>query len=167
MPRHPFLASLLLTALLSYAAATSSAQTSDSAVSQATLLLRLGSDSGSAVWVASPGNRQIEGRLRRVTDSSLVLGMGDRELILPILASDTVWVRGRATQRGAKVGGTVGLLLIGAVTTLFLVTCRDGTDDPCTGIGGLVPAGLITVGAGGLLGAAVGSLIPQWHRRLP
>jgi hypothetical protein len=167
MSRHAFHAPLLLTALLMWAATPASTQSSRDVVSPETLLLQLGPDSGSEIRVASPGRPRIEGQLQRVADSSLDIGQAGRDVRVPIYARDTVWLRGRATKRGAKVGAAVGLGLAGAATALFFSYCKSGTDDPCTGKGGLVTLGVFSVGLGGLFGAGVGALFPQWHRRIP
>jgi len=128
---------------------------------------RLGLRSGTVERVAASGGERIEGRLLRATDRALTLADGEAERTLLLSRRDSVWVRGRATARGAVVGGLLGLALTGAAVALFYSVCEEGTDSPCTGQEEFIPLGVVAVGGGALLGAAGGSLIPHWRRRYP
>jgi hypothetical protein len=119
------------------------------------------------VRVATSGGERAEGRLLRASSQALTLARGDTERTLPLGGRDSVWVRGRATTPGAVVGGLAGLALTGAAVALFYSVCEDGTDDPCTGQQTFIPFGIVAVGGGALLGAAVGSLFPRWRRHYP
>ena len=167
MLRRAFLATLLSVALVLSAASRALAQNPDSAKSDASIVPALGVRIGAVVRVAHRGGTRVEGPLLRATNNALVLGVAQGEQVIPINAGDSVWVSGRATKRGAITGGALGLALTGAAVALFYATCKEGTDDPCTGQDAFVPLGIGTVGGGALLGAAVGALIPRWHRRQP
>lgn len=131
------------------------------------LVPQLGLRRGTVVRVAPVGRPRVEGRLLRTTDSALVLSDAGRERTVRLTPDDSVWVRGRATKSGAVAGGLAGLALTGAAVALFYSVCEAGTDDPCTGQEAFFPLGIGAVGGGALLGAAVGSLFPQWRRRQP
>lgn len=143
------------------------AQVPDSTAARPAFVPQLGLRSGTVVRVAPVGGGRVEGRLLRTTDWALVLGDASGERTVRLTPDDSVWVRGRATRRGAVTGGLVGLVLTGAAVALFYSVCEAGTDDPCTGQAGFMPLGVGAVGGGALVGAAVGALSPQWRRRHP
>jgi hypothetical protein len=159
---------LLLSAVLTLCAAGPvPAQGPETAASVGPLVPRLGLPSGAVIRVAPVGGTRVEGPVLRATDGALVLWVAGREQTIPLHVGDSVWVRGRATKRGAITGGVLGLALTGAVVALFYSTCENGTDDPCTGQEGFVPLGILAGGGGVFVGAALGSLFPRWHRRQP
>ena len=84
-------------------------------------------------------------------------------------SADTLWVRGGATRRGAIIGGVTGAALMGGMYVLAKGGCAPGTDDPCTGwlLEQPVRYILLSAGVGGFVGAAVGTVFHQWHRRYP
>ena len=168
MPRHTLLLRSLAAAALLVAVASTGVQAqAPDTVSAPPSPLALGLDSGSVVRVASPEKGQVEGRLLRITDSVIVLGVAGAERSLALHRGDTLWVRDRGTARGAKVGAAVALGAGGFLAAALFSTCESGGDDPCTNMWGIVPGVLGITGIGAFIGATVGSLFPQWHRRAP
>ena len=84
-------------------------------------------------------------------------------------SADTLWVRGGATRPGAIIGGVTGAALMGGMYVLAKGGCAPGTDDPCTGwlLEQPVRYILLSAGVGGFVGAGVGTVFHQWHRRYP
>ncbi len=99
---------------------------------------------------------RAEGRLAGIQDGVLRLQPADSPDI-PLAGIDSVWVRGRATVKGAIVGAVV----LG-VTGYLVVNCSGQND--CPGYQG--PAGAAAGLAGGaLVGALIGAAIPRWRPR--
>jgi hypothetical protein len=122
---------------------------------------------GATVHIAAPSVGQLEATLVHADGRDLVLRAEGNERTVRLEAGDSLWVLGHATARGAKTGATVGLVLTGALVVLFVSTCRAGSDDPCTGAAGFIPAGIVFTGTGALIGAALGRVMPHWERRWP
>jgi hypothetical protein len=122
---------------------------------------------GATVHIAAPSVGQLEATLVHADGRDLVLRAEGNERTVRLEAGDSLWVLGHATARGAKTGATVGLVLAGALVALFVSTCRAGSDDPCTGAAGFIPAGIVFTGTGALIGAALGRVMPHWERRWP
>jgi hypothetical protein len=106
---------------------------------------------------------RFRGPLTRVEDGHLVLG--ERPIALSDV--DAVWLRGRATRRGAAIGviagGGAGLLFAGWFAALVSTT-GDGED----GAVGLVLGGtLIGAAGGGALGGAIGATTARWRQLHP
>lgn len=100
-------------------------------------------------------------RVVGIDSAARALRFADARLLL-VSEIDTLWVRRRATGRGALIGGIV---VGGASFGLLVLVCRAiGEGEECNAWGTVI--GLTAVGAGGgaLLGAGIGSLIPRWQR---
>ena len=115
---------------------------------------------GSLIRVHAQSLGEIVGRYHSSASDSLFISDNMGESGVPIAAIDAIWVRGRATWKGAKIGGIV----VGAVGTgvgIVAVSGCDGAacifDLPILGVGGVI--------AGGLVGAGLGTAFPKWHRR--
>jgi hypothetical protein len=150
-----------LTALPTLAQGTDS--TGANASSEPDLRLR----PGATVHLVAPSVGQLEATLVHAAGRDLVLRAEGGERMVRLEAGDSLWVLGHSVARGAKTGATVGLVVTGVLVALFYATCRAGTDDPCTGEAGFIPAGIVFAGTGALMGAAVGRLAPRWERRWP
>ena len=129
-----------------------------------------------AVWTACPGGELrlatrtegiIRGRCGGVRDGRLFVGLYADERMVNLAEIDTVWVRRRATLRGAATGGVaggVGMGLLGlSVATAW---CPSGGCARETVFIARVST-LAGVVGGALLGAAVGHNVRFWDRRHP
>lgn len=125
-----------------------------------------GLEAGKRIRVEAPTTGRVTGTFLRIGDGALLLqGEGGEEGV-PIADMTGLWVRGRSTTAGAVVGAvTLGALgaLGGAV--LCAAFASDSSSADCGA--GVALFGLGGALVGGLLGAAVGTAIPQWHRRYP
>jgi hypothetical protein len=127
------------------------------------------------VWLGAVGQhgrvsaagerRRFEGRVIRVAGDSVFIADAGRVRALPMGLIDTLWVRRRATGRGALVGALVG----GVPLALALGALCAGYGDDCgNNVTGAAAAGfVIGGGAGALLGSAIGSVVVRWERRIP
>jgi len=131
--------------------------------------------SGQAVRLALIHRGRTEGRWVEVSSpqpDSRVIALASPtgvERRVAFTSADTLWVRGRATRRGAIIGGVTGAALMGGTYVLLKGGCAPGTDDPCTGwlLEQPVRYIVLSAGVGGFLGAGVGTVFHQWHRRYP
>lgn len=131
--------------------------------------------SGQAVRLGLIHRRRTEGRWVEASSphpDSTVIALASPtgvERRVAFTSADTLWVRGPATRRGAIIGGVTGAALMGGMYVLLKAACAPGTDDPCTGWLLEQPARyiLLSAGVGGFVGAAVGTVFHQWHRRYP
>jgi len=115
---------------------------------------------GQTVRVRLASGERFVARVVGIDSTPRALRFADDQLV-PVTAIDTLWLRRRATGRGAIIGGIVG----GAASFGFLtIVCRAIFEGECDAWGTVI--GLTVVGAGGgvLLGAGIGSLIPRWQR---
>lgn len=126
---------------------------------------------GAPIRVATSGAR-ADGQFLGATFDSLVMSGGTAGHHLPLAAVDTLWLRDRATRRGAVIGavtGGLGLALFVAVVAGSI--CQTPAECRAGGRAGvpLVIGGGFVLGAGGgaLLGAAVGSVTHRWRRLYP
>ena len=132
-------------------------------------------NSGQAVRLGLVHRGRTEGRWVEASSpqpDSMVIAFASPtgvERRVAFTSADTLWVRGRATRRGAIIGGVTGAALMGGLYVLVKGACAPGTDSPCTGWLLEQPVGyiLLSAGVGGLLGAGVGAVFHQWHRRYP
>lgn len=111
---------------------------------------------GSAVRFTVAGRRGI-GVLEEVAGRGLLVrtDRGDGVARLAPARLDSLWVRGDAAGPGAALGMVLGLVPVVAL-------CGDGVDE-C----GLVPNGLLLVGASAAVGYWVGRGLESWTRILP
>ena len=113
-------------------------------------------------WIrlAGPDIGRRQGRVAEHSATEVVLTSDAQPLRLPATAVDTVWTRGRSTVAGLIVGAIV-FGALGAVAGTSLGEENAGSARMILGFAGT------GVAAGGVLGAAVGSLIPRWQRQFP
>jgi hypothetical protein len=91
-------------ALLVLAPAPAGAQAQDTGRVAAVLALRLGQQ----VRLDLTGNRRVEGRFALGSDTSLTLVRHDVPTQVRLPDVERLWVRGRATGKGALIGAGVG-----------------------------------------------------------
>ncbi len=114
------------------------------------------------VWLAD--GPRFEAQLIAVDSSPVVLRFLQPGQAIPITVIDSLWLRRRATGRGALIGGIV----LGGGSFAFLTfICRAIGEGECNAWGAVVGLSLAGAGAGALLGAGIGSLIPTWQRLDP
>jgi hypothetical protein len=122
---------------------------------------------GQRIRIAADGRNKVEGRLLAVGEGGRVV-LGPSELNdrlssgVPIESVRSVWVRGRATKRGAIAGGVIGGLAGGLFGT-FAALMNDSANRTLWSTGtalGLAAGGTV----GGITGGIVGTATPHWHR---
>ena len=131
--------------------------------SQQTAALR----AGDFTKISSAG-RITEGKVASVgRDSVTLVSDGRASVTVPVFATDTVWTRHRLTGKGAIVGAAFGAVVLGALGGAASSGLCDAAD--CSGAftDGAIVGGLVGAGGGGLLGAAIGSLMQRWKRVRP
>lgn len=115
---------------------------------------------GQTVRVRLADGQRFEARLVSVDSSPLLLRFAEQPASVPISAIDSLWLRRRATGRGALIGGIV----VGAGSFAFLtVVCRALSEGECNAWGAVIGLTLAGAGGGALLGAGIGSLLPRWQ----
>ena len=125
---------------------------------------------GEIIRVRLGSGARAAGPIRFWSTSSVTLGpylgYAAHDTVLALAAIDTLWLRGRATRRGALWGGATGLA-VGAVlgATTSSICPIGGRNQPCAR--GAVTSAVVGLVVGGLAGALVGSGNPQWRRLHP
>jgi hypothetical protein len=113
-------------------------------------------------WIrlAGPEIGRRQGRVSGHTPTEVVLAAEPEPLRLPATAVDTVWTRGRHTVAGL-IAGAVIFGALGAAAGTELGEENAGSARNVIGMAGVGALG------GALLGAAIGTAIPRWHRHFP
>jgi len=105
----------------------------------------------------------LEGRFSHYTLDPPALRFADGESSVSLARIDSLWVRGNAAGRGAAIGA----LILGTPAAILMVAlCGIGGSDfevDCVDARAIAFIG-VAAGSGALLGAAVGSASPRWHR---
>ena len=111
---------------------------------------------------------RVEGRFVTATERTVTLTRQGVRTEVPLLDLERLWVRQRATGRGALVGAGIGVL-VGIVGGLAIssVACEPVDGGDCSAAEVAVVTGLLSGAGGGVIGAGVGSLIPVWRLRFP
>ena len=159
------LVGLLAAVLIVNAPAPAAAQVTDTTTERPLLVSKLGLRSGAVVRISQGGGPDVQGRLVRATDHSVILMDHGSEHTVPLTLADRVWTASGSTKRGALWGGIIGLLPGAALFALSKGLC-EAVDNKCEGQGEIVALGVGAVGAGALVGALVGSRW-EWRRRYP
>jgi hypothetical protein len=116
---------------------------------------------GNSVRYHSRTHGRGEGQLLGVREGRVLLSGGFEH---PAGSVDSLWTRGRATKKGAVVGGIAGSVLGGAGFAFLSGFCDyDCSSAAEAAIGGIVLGGLSGALFGGVLGAAIG----KWTLRFP
>ncbi|HEY7768202.1 hypothetical protein [Longimicrobium sp.] len=129
-----------------------------------------------AVWTACPGARVrvaagdslLQGRCGGVRDGRLIVTSAGEERAIELVQIDTVWLRRRATGRGAAIGAVGG----GVVLGLLGLAAGHGLCEQPNGCGSepyqiAAVAALTGVLGGTLTGGFIGYNVTAWSRRYP
>jgi len=127
----------------------------------------------SSVRVDASTHVLLEGTLDRWDVHSLSLRAPAGGTEIPLSTVQGLWVRGRATGHGAKVGA-IALGIFGAIAgpvTVGLDRVREGGSPEAPTAGDYLGAAAIGAAAGvaigALVGAGVGAACTRWNRRYP
>jgi len=129
-----------------------------------------------ALWTACPGARirvvagdsLVQGRCGGMRDGRLIVTSAGHERAIELVQIDTVWLRRRATGRGAAVGavfGGVALGLLGLGAGHGLCEQPNGCGSEPYQIAGV--AAFTGVLGGSLTGGIIGYNVTAWSRRYP
>ena len=111
---------------------------------------------------------RVEGQFVTANETIVTLTSHGASTQVPLLDLERLWVRRRATGRGALIGAAVGVVT-GVVAGLAIssIACEPVDGGDCTAAEVAAVTGLLGGAGGGLIGAGVGSLIPIWRLRFP
>lgn len=111
---------------------------------------------------------RVEGRFVNSNAAILTLASGASPLEIPFDAVEHLWVRGRATRKGALIGSLSGLV-VGVVGGVLIasVACEPVDGGDCTAAEVAAVTGLLGAAAGTAIGFGVGFAIPEWRLRFP
>lgn len=110
---------------------------------------------------------RFRGRFVAVDDSMLALALRDRTARIRLPEIERLWVRSRATGRGALIGAGGGLLVGVAYGLLIGEVACGGDGGDCTPAELALVTGLVGGAGGAVLGAGIGSMAPLWRVRFP
>jgi hypothetical protein len=117
---------------------------------------------GHQVRIHARGLGRVEGAFLRPTEAAVVLSAEQGERFVPVVAIDSLWVRGTAAGRGAILGSFVGAV-VGAIAmyaanqSAFEVADRDAA---------LIGAGF-GLASGAFVGTIIGAVSKPWKRWYP
>lgn len=161
--RAPLLACALAVAPLAPGGA--AAQQTDSA--GAALWLR-GACPGREVQIATTAGERVRGYCGPIRARELTVSLAARETVVPFTAIDSVWVRGRGTRPGGRIGAVAGALFGGAAGALVVRTFCDGVEScPSDTLEAAFLGAAAGGAAGAVLGSAIGSRWIVWVRLYP
>jgi len=118
----------------------------------------------SLVRLAAEGARTT-GRLMSLGGGTVTLDAESGRRVINLSSVDTVWVRGRATAKGAIIGGATALVFVVAAALIGNGLCEY--DCPEVSAADVVIGTLEVAGFGAIVGGGIGALIPKWKRRYP
>jgi hypothetical protein len=114
------------------------------------------------------GDQRLIGRFDGLREDTLMLIRANSVMGVPLRGSDTLWVRHRATKRGALIGGALGAVTLTGFGILLLNGLCDTADGCKDDYPGVITFGVLIGGGGGaLLGAGLGALSRSWRRVHP
>jgi len=111
---------------------------------------------------------RLEGRFVAVDASTLTLTRDSTPTEIRLPDVERLWVRGRATGRGALIGAGIGIVA-GAAYGLLIgsIACEPVDGGDCTSAEVAAVMGLLGGAGGAAVGAGVGYAIPIWRLRFP
>ncbi len=111
---------------------------------------------------------RVEGRFVAANETTVTLTSQGATAQVPLLDLERLWVRKRATGRGALIGAALGVLA-GVVGGLAIgsIACEPVDGGNCGAAEVATLTGLVGGAGGALIGAGVGSVIPVWRLRFP
>jgi hypothetical protein len=129
-------------------------------------IARLEPNRGIRIWL--PEGNRIDGRFIGSLRDTLIIATDTRTVRVPLNLVDVLWIRQRATAKGAKIGGISGTLVgaaLGGLIAIFIQSDCDTGD--CGGDALRAVGGMSVLGAAGgtALGAVIGSRTWEWDRR--
>ncbi len=141
------------------------AQQTDSA--RAALWLR-GACPGREVQIATTEGERVRGYCGPIRARELTVSLAARETVVPFTRVERVWVRGRGTFRGARIGALAGALFGGAAAALVYNALCENVEGCASETLGTAFLGAAAGGASGaVLGGVVGSRMMVWVRLYP
>lgn len=108
---------------------------------------------------------RIEGLVVQVTARELTLTQDPAPRAIGVSEIERLWVQGRATKRGAAIGGIAGLF--GGLVYGFLIGEIACAETDCGRGEVALVVGLVSGLGGAALGAGIGAALPAWHLRYP
>ena len=123
---------------------------------------------GDSVRLDASGLGRVEGRFVVSNSTSLTLDNHDGSLRVPFADLERLWIRGRATRKGALIGSVAGVVL-GIMGGLLIggVACEPIDGGDCTAAEVAAVTGLLGGVGGAAIGVGVGFAIPVWSLRFP
>jgi len=123
---------------------------------------------GQLLRVESAPLGRLEGRFVAMDVSTLTLTRDSTPTEVRLPDIERLWVRGRATGRGALIGAGVGIVA-GAAYGLLIgsIACEPVDGGDCTSAEVAAVMGLLGGAGGAAVGAGVGYAIPIWRMRFP
>lgn len=111
---------------------------------------------------------RVEGRFAFASDTSLTVALEEGTTVVRVPDIERLWVRGRATAKGALIGAGAGVLA-GVVFGILIstVACEPVDGGNCTAAEVAALTGLLGGAGGAAVGAGVGFVIPVWRLRFP
>ena len=119
---------------------------------------------GRLVRIHAQNIGEIVGKYHSSNPDSLFISKDTVKSGVPVSDIEALWVRGRATGKGAVVGGIV----VGAFGTIIGIAVNSsegffGCSGDCPEF--ILLCGIVGAAGGGLVGAGIGSAFPKWHLR--
>jgi hypothetical protein len=110
----------------------------------------------------------VQGRFVSADGTTLILNAGNEPIEVRLPDIDQLWVRGRATRRGAILGAGAGVVL-GVVGGLLIgsIACEPVDGGDCTRLEVAAVTGLLGGVGGAAVGVGIGFAIPTWRLRFP
>jgi hypothetical protein len=123
---------------------------------------------GDSVRLEAAGLGRVEGRFIASNGTAVTLASHAGSLKIPLGDLERLWVRGRATQRGALIGSIAGVVVgIAGGLAISGVACNPVDGGDCTALEVAAVTGLLGGAGGAVVGAGVGFAVPVWRLRFP
>ena len=111
---------------------------------------------------------RVEGRFVASNAAILTLASHTIALEIPLDDVERLWVRGRATRKGALIGSIAGVVL-GIVWGVAIseIACGPVDGGGCTAAEVAAVTGLLGAAGGAVIGFGIGFAVPTWRLRFP